>query len=68
MVRVQARCLLKKGYEPDFKRAFEHFTIQTGGRAVLDAVETALKLQPDHMQPSRASLHRFGNTAGASGW
>ena len=55
-------------YIPDFKLAFEHFCIHTGGRGVIDAIEKQLELSKEGVTPSRETLYRYGNLSSASIW
>jgi len=57
-----------KPYLPDFKMAFDNFCIHAGGRAVLDELEKNLNLSEWHMEPSRMTLYRWGNTSSSSLW
>jgi len=55
-------------YLPDFKKAFQHFCIHAGGRAIIDGLEENLKLTQEQVEPSRATLYRYGNTSSSSIW
>lgn len=71
-VNMVARMLLGKkkvrAYIPDFKLAFEHVCIHTGGRGVIDEIEKQLALTPDYVEPSRATLYQYGNISSSSIW
>jgi len=55
-----------KAYIPDFKQAFEHFCIHTGGRGVIEEIEKQLQLTAEQTKPSKEALYRFGNTSSSS--
>ena len=55
-------------YIPDFKLAFEHVCIHTGGRGVIDEIEKQLALSYELAEPSRATLYRYGNVSSSSIW
>lgn len=55
-------------YVPDFKLAFQHFCIHAGGRAIIDGLEQNLSLSAYDVEPSRATLYRYGNTSSSSIW
>lgn len=55
-------------YMPDFKKAFDFYCIHTGGRGIIDGLEKEMSLSRQQVEPSRASLYRFGNTSSTSVW
>ncbi|KAE8665594.1 3-ketoacyl-CoA synthase 17 [Hibiscus syriacus] len=67
-LRKTLKMKMIKPYVPNFMFAFEHFCIHAGGRGVLDAFEKSLGLHPWHMEPSRMTLYRFGNTSSSTLW
>ncbi|RVW43514.1 3-ketoacyl-CoA synthase 7 [Vitis vinifera] len=66
--KVWAPARWKEIHTPNFKKAFEHFCIHAGGRAVIDAVENTLRLCNEDGEASRMTLYRFGNTSSSSVW
>ena len=65
---MQAKTAVDSSYIPSFSKSFEHFLLHTGGRGVLEDLETNLKLTAKQAQPSKDTLWRFGNTSAASTW
>ncbi|XP_071742073.1 3-ketoacyl-CoA synthase 10 [Rutidosis leptorrhynchoides] len=57
-----------KPYIPDYKLAFEHFCVQAASKTVINELQRNLGLSDANVEPSRATLHRFGNTSSSSIW
>ncbi|XP_051120320.1 3-ketoacyl-CoA synthase 20-like [Andrographis paniculata] len=55
-------------YMPKFNRSVEHFLPHVGGKPVLDELQRNLGFSAADMEPSRMTLHRFGNTSSSSVW
>jgi predicted naringenin-chalcone synthase len=47
-------------------RAVDSWAVHAGGRSILDAVESALSLDPAVLAPSRSVLEEFGNMSSAT--
>ncbi|KAI9194827.1 hypothetical protein LWI28_009491 [Acer negundo] len=64
-MRIQSRlsfCM------PDFKKAFDHFCIHAGGRAIIRGIKKNLQLRDVDVEASKMTLYRFGNTSSSSIW
>jgi 3-ketoacyl-CoA synthase len=67
LARMMPRAWLAP-YTPNFRKAFDYYCIHTGGRGIIDGLEKEMALTRSDVEPSRASLYRFGNTSSTSVW
>ncbi|KAK1412665.1 hypothetical protein QVD17_34097 [Tagetes erecta] len=58
----------RQPYIPNYSKAVEHFIPHVGGKPVLDQLQKTLGFSDHHMEASRMTLYRYGNTSSTSVW
>ena len=53
---------------PKISHKINNFCFHTGGRAVIDGMQSMFNLSDEQIEASRAALYRYGNTSSASTW
>ncbi|KAL8540910.1 hypothetical protein ACS0TY_002240 [Phlomoides rotata] len=66
--RVWGPARKRGSYIPNFRKAFQHFCIHAGGRAVIEGMKDRLKLTERDIEASRMTLYRFGNMSSSTTW